>query len=68
MTENECRLFTGEMDADLELWLGEGFNSWLPRRRQLEIYESGQIRVVSEGERIMKTPSGFELKTPDGAA
>lgn len=33
----EARHFTGEPDSELELWLGDSFETWLPSKRQLVI-------------------------------
>lgn len=33
----EARQFTGETDAELELWLGDWFISWKPSARELII-------------------------------
>lgn len=57
----EMRTFTGEMDAEVELWLGEAFESWLPSARQLLIKINGfEVRVVP-GQRLVKLPDGEVL-------
>lgn len=52
-TDGGSRLFDGEMTADLELWLGDAFESWVPSMRQLIVRDpSGVEHIVSAGDRV----------------
>lgn len=46
------RRFDGEMSAELEMWLGDAFESWLPSTRQVLVRSPQGERAVSEGEWI----------------
>ena len=58
----ETRLFDGEMSADLELWLGDAFESWLPSTRQLIVRSPDGERTVDAGQWI--TQDGRVGPTP----
>ena len=51
--EVEARRFTGEMDGEIELWLGTYFESWLPSQRQLLIRTLEGEMTASEGDWII---------------
>ncbi len=59
--------FTGEMDNDLELWLGDWFESWVPSQQQLIIrtLESNE-HTASAGDYIICGVQGeFYACKPD---
>lgn len=63
----EARQFTGEPDAELELWLGDWFESWVPSRRELVIrtLESNEF-TASAGDWIICGVGGeFYACKPD---
>jgi hypothetical protein len=56
---DDVRLFTGEPDADLERWLGEHFESWMPSKRQLVLREQGGVEaIVLAGQWVVKHEDG----------
>lgn len=75
----EAVQFTGEMDAEIERWLGDAFESWVPSMRRLvmsEAYVHGVVVnagdwIVKDGDRFQWVPSGsFEYEyelVPDPA-
>jgi hypothetical protein len=55
----DVRRFTGEPDADLERWLGDQFESWIPSRRELVLRARGGVEaVVLAGQQIAKDDDG----------
>ncbi len=56
---DDMRVFTGEPDADLEGWLGDAFESWIPSRRELALTPRGGIEtIVQAGQRIVRSENG----------
>lgn len=59
----ETRGFEGKMDGDLELWLGDAFESWLPEkdsneaRLLIHLQDVGEIELYG-GARITKVING----------
>ena len=51
---DEVRIFDGHMSDDLELWLGDAFESWLPSTQQIIIRVPTGERIVNAGEEIKK--------------
>lgn len=56
----EARRFAGEPDGDLELWLGDAFETWLPSRRQLvfHIAKGGSEATIDAGDWVIAEPDG----------
>lgn len=50
----EVRIFSGEPDPDLELWLGDAFESWLPGTNELLVISDGVETRVRSGYRLIK--------------
>lgn len=56
---DDTRQFTGEPDADLERWLGEHFESWIPSRRELVLREAGGVEaMLLAGQTVVKHDDG----------
>lgn len=53
--------FDGEMSSEVELWLGEAFNSWLPSRRGLEVKTSEGLTTVREGDFVVRDAEGVRV-------
>ncbi len=63
----EAVRFSGDPDGDLELWLGDWFETWLPSKRQLVIrtLESNE-HTASAGDYVIKGVQGeFYACKPD---
>lgn len=56
--EIDAMTFTGEMDDDIELWLGSSFNSWLPSQQKLEIITLEGIITASAGDYVIRGVQG----------
>jgi len=56
--EIEAWRWDGEMNGELELWLGDSFNSWLPSKRRLEIRTLEGIITASPGDYIIRGVKG----------
>jgi len=54
----EFKEWTGENNIEVELWLGEAFNSWLPSLNKLEIRTLEGIISASIGDLIIKGVHG----------
>jgi hypothetical protein len=62
----EARRFTGEPDADLERWIGDQFESWVPSKRQLVIRTREGDMFGSAGDWIIQGVAGeFYACKPD---
>lgn len=69
-SQPDTRTFDGEMDGDLELWLGHAFESWLPSREGLVIRTpDGEVEVFA-GTVLIRRPDGTisTWKLPEGDA
>jgi hypothetical protein len=59
----EAVQFTGEMDAEIERWLGDAFNSWLPSRRALEVRTHEGFIVAFAGDYLIRGLTGDSTPT-----
>jgi hypothetical protein len=61
-TVSESMYFSGDMDSDIETWLGDALESWVPSRRQLVItIGAGVEMVVEAGRWIFKDANGVRV-------
>lgn len=58
----EARRFDGEPDAELELWLGDRFETWLPSSQRLAIHTvEAHEQIADAGDWIVKGAEGLHL-------
>ncbi len=59
----ERRQFRGEPDSEIEVWLGDAFESWLPSARELLLRQADGENVRVQAEQWMvKTPYGIVVE------
>lgn len=56
--------WNGEQDPELELWLGNAFNSWAPSTRGLVVRIGGSLRTLHEGAVIRRNDGMLYLDDP----
>lgn len=56
--QEETLVWNGQPSADVELWLGRAFNSWLPSKQRIEIKVGRGFVLARPGDTIVKDKYG----------
>ena len=54
----EARRFDGVQDPTLATWLGEWFDDWLPKTRELRLHVGLKPVTLKAGDWIVRMPNG----------